>query len=124
MNGDFEFPPINTFYENYGTFTNNPYAGPSFQGWSIPTNNVDIVNPMIGWGASAFQGSQILDLVGYGSTGAVSQSFATNIGQQYQLTFAYSDNPGSGFTPQVRRAGRRLRARRDAWQPALGHDLP
>jgi hypothetical protein len=58
------------------------------------------VNPMVGWGASAFQGSQILDLVGYGNTGAVSQSFATTIGQKYQLTFAYSDNPGSGFTSQ------------------------
>ena len=101
VNGGFEFPSIgNTFYQNYGTFTNNPYAGPSFQGWSIPTNNVDIVNPMVGWGASAFQGSQILDLVGYGSTGAVSQSFTTTIGQTYQLTFAYSDNPGSGFTSQ------------------------
>jgi hypothetical protein len=101
VNGGFEFPSIgNVFYQNYGTFTNNPYAGPGFQGWSIPTNNVDIVNPMVGWGASAFQGSQIFDLVGYGSTGAVSQSFTTTIGQQYQLTFAYSDNPGSGFTSQ------------------------
>lgn len=100
VNGGFEFPSINTFYENYGAFTNNPYAGPSFQGWSIPTNNVDIVNPMIGWGASAFQGSQILDLVGYGSTGAVSQTFTTTPGQQYRLSFAYSDNPGSGFDAQ------------------------
>jgi hypothetical protein len=100
-NGDFEFPPINTFYQNYGAQTNSPYSGATFDtNWSIPTNNVDIVNPMIGWGASAFQGNQILDLVGYGSTGAVSQSFATNIGQQYQLSFAYSDNPGSGFTAQ------------------------
>jgi hypothetical protein len=102
VNGDFEFPPINTFYQNYGAQTNSPWSGATFDNnWSIPLNNVDIVNPMIGpWGAPAFQGNQILDLVGYGSTGAVSQSFATNIGQQYQLTFAYSDNPGSGFTPQ------------------------
>jgi hypothetical protein len=100
-NGGFELPPINTFYQNYGTQTNSPWSGATFDNnWSIPTNNVDIVNPIVGWGASAFQGTQILDLVGYGSTGAVSQSFATTIGQQYQLTFAYSDNPGSGFTSQ------------------------
>jgi hypothetical protein len=72
--GDFEFPPINTFYQNYGAQTNNPWSGATFDNnWSIPTNNVDIVNPMIGWGASAFEGNQILDLVGYGSTGGVAE---------------------------------------------------
>jgi uncharacterized protein DUF642/PEP-CTERM motif-containing protein len=97
VNGGFEFPPIgNVFYQNYGTFTNNPYAGPSFQGWAVTTNNVDIVNPIAGWNAPAYQGAQILDLVGYGSTGAISQSFATTPGQIYLLNFAYGNNPGSG----------------------------
>ena len=97
VNGGFEFPPIgDVFYQNYGTFTNNPYAGPSFQGWNITSNNVDIVNPIVGWNAPAFQGAQILDLVGYGSTGAISQAFTTTPGQSYLLTFAYGNNPGSG----------------------------
>jgi hypothetical protein len=98
VNGGFEFPSIgNVFYQNYGTFTNNPYAGPGFQGWTITLNNVDIVNPVAGpWNAPAFQGLQILDLVGYGSTGAISQSFTTTPGQTYLLTFGYSNNPGSG----------------------------
>jgi hypothetical protein len=97
VNGGFEFPSIGeVFYQNYGTFTNNPYAGPSFQGWNITTNNVDIVNPVVGWNAPAYQGVQILDLVGYGSTGAIAQSFTTTPGQSYLLTFAYGNNPGSG----------------------------
>ena len=98
VNGGFEFPSIgNVFYQNYGSFTNNPYAGPSFQGWDVTFNNVDIVNPMAGpWNAPAFEGVQILDLVGYGSTGAIEQSFTTTPGQSYLLTFAYGNNPGSG----------------------------
>lgn len=97
INGGFEFPSIgSTFYQNYGSFTDNPFAGPSFQGWDITLNNVDIVNPIVGWNAPAFEGLQILDLVGYGSTGAIAQSFTTTPGQSYLLTFGYGNNPGSG----------------------------
>lgn len=97
INGGFEFPSIgSTFYQNYGSFTDNPFAGPSFQGWDSTLNNVDIVNPIVGWNAPAFEGLQILDLVGYGSTGAIAQGFATTPGQQYLLTFAFGNNPTSG----------------------------
>src|SRR4051812_38058768 len=79
INGGFEVPSISdAFYQNYGVQTDNPYSGLTFDSaWSIPTNNVDIVNPIAGWNAPAYQGAQVLDLVGYGSTGAISQSFAT-----------------------------------------------
>jgi hypothetical protein len=99
VNGGFEFPSIGSeFYENYGTFTNSPFTGPSFQGWTVkPGTNVDIVNPSgIGaWGASAYAGSQILDLVGYGNTGGIQQKFTTVFGQTYAFSFAYANNPGS-----------------------------
>jgi hypothetical protein len=43
---------------------------------------------------NAYEGSQFLDLVGYGSTGAIYQDFTTAVGQFYRLTFAYANNPG------------------------------
>lgn len=98
VNGGFEFPSIgNIFYQNYGIQTNSPYSGLTFDSaWNITLNNVDIVNPIAGWNAPAFEGLQVLDLVGYGSTGAISQGFATTPGQQYLLTFAFGNNPTSG----------------------------
>lgn len=97
VNGGFEFNPVAGFYENYGTFSNNPYTGPFFQGWTITLNNVDLVNPLApgAWNAPAYEGSYLLDLVGYGNTGAISQTFNTLPGQQYLLQFAFGNNPGS-----------------------------
>jgi hypothetical protein len=99
VNGSFEVPFIGTdFYQNYGTFSNNPWAGPSFSGWTIkPGTNVDIVNPSgIGaWGAPAYDGAQILDLVGYGSDGGIQQKFSTVFGETYAFSFAYANNLGT-----------------------------
>jgi hypothetical protein len=100
VNGGFDFPTIGTdFYQNYGTFTDAPYTGPSFQGWTVkPGTNVDIVNPSNpgAWSASAYQGVQVLDLVGYGDTGGIQQKFATVFGQKYVFSFEYANNPGNG----------------------------
>ena len=92
-NGSFEDPVINTGYVNQ--------TPPSFPGWYVTTNNVDIVNPVDQWGAgaTAYAGSQVLDLVGFGGTGGISQSLATTAGQTYSLTFAYSNNPGGSANP-------------------------
>jgi hypothetical protein len=90
-NGGFEDPVLasGVFYQNMTS---------SFPGWTVTTNNVDIVNPIVGWGAPAAEGQQVLDLVGYGSTGGIaSTSFATTPGATYSFAFAYANNPG--FSP-------------------------
>lgn len=94
-NGSFETDVITfPFYENYGTGC-SANCGTSITGWTVTTNNVDLVSTIGGWPAPAYQGNQYLDLVGYGSTGGISQTFATAIGQRYNISFAYGNNPGS-----------------------------
>ena len=98
--GGFEMPNIgNQFYVSYGANQGSPYGGTSFYSgspWIInQSTSVDIVNTQIGWGAAAFEGSQVLDLVGFGSFGEISQQFQTVLGQKYTLTFAFGNNPGS-----------------------------
>ena len=99
VNGSFEDPVIiYPFYENFGPgCSGNCAPGPGvLPGWTITTNNVDIVSALPGgWPAPAKDGNQYLDLVGYGSTGGISQTFATTPGQKYNLSFAYGNNPGS-----------------------------
>jgi hypothetical protein len=88
VNGGFEDPVLGpgVFYQNQTT---------SFSGWTVTTNNVDIVNPTVGWSAPAAEGNQVLDLVGYGATGGIaSTSFATTIGTKYFFGFAYANNLG------------------------------
>lgn len=88
VNGGFENP----------TVPNNDYANvnvhiPSIPGWN--STNVDIVNNFLGFGA--YQGMNWLDLVGFGSTGSISQTFNTVSGRRYLLTFAYSHNSLGGL---------------------------
>lgn len=67
------------------------------------TPNVNLVNGTFGsnpFQNLAYQGVQYLDLVGEGGTGSISQTFATTIGQTYNLTFAYSHNLFDG-TPSA-----------------------
>ncbi|HLL27669.1 MAG TPA: DUF642 domain-containing protein [Xanthobacteraceae bacterium] len=99
QNGGFEDPAIATWYQNYGAHTNDPWSGPSFPGWSVVGNNVDIVSASFSpGGAPAYQGTQFLDLVGYGSTGDILQTFNTQAGKTYALSFAYGNNPWSTST--------------------------
>lgn len=70
------------------------HAVPADFGWSVPVNNVDIVangvyGPFLAGGAN-----YNLDLVGYGGTGAISQSINTVAGAQYTVTLDYSSNNG------------------------------
>ena len=88
VNGGFEDPVLGpgVFYQNEAT---------SFSGWTVAPNNVDIVNPTVGWGAPAAEGNQVLDLVGFGATGGIaSTSFATTINTKYFFGFAYANNLG------------------------------
>ena len=68
-------------------------------GWTA-TPNVNVVNGTFSStnGNLAAEGSQYLDLVGQGGTGSITQTFATNIGDVYYLTFDYSHNL---FNPAV-----------------------
>jgi Protein of unknown function (DUF642)/PEP-CTERM motif len=96
------------FYENYGagcsgncggaTFDTGATLGTPGSGWVVTTNNVDLVSTVGGWPATPKSGNQYLDLVGFGSTGAIAQSFATTFGKVYDVSFWYGNNPGSTTT--------------------------
>jgi Protein of unknown function (DUF642) len=93
VNGSFETPVIAP-----ASFLDFGVGGePAGFAWTVATNTVDIVsNGVFGWTGTAFDGVQWLDLVGFGSTGGIQQTFATTPGQQYTLSFAYGNNPGPG----------------------------
>ncbi len=102
VNGGFEnqtFPGTTFGYYNLGGGdATNPV--PAGFGWTVPINNVDLIDngaytPFLA-GGGAYQ----LDLVGNGSTGAISQSFATVLGQTYRVVLNYSAN-GSGRQAEV-----------------------
>ncbi|HEY2708172.1 MAG TPA: PEP-CTERM sorting domain-containing protein [Caulobacteraceae bacterium] len=119
VNGNFEatgFGGTTTYY-NIGTAPGTGGSGgpdhpiPSDFGWKVPTqvvddvvvNNVDIVaNNNLFAPKLTNGGAYVLDLVGYGSTGAIEQSIGTVANQLYNLTFEYSSNNGiNGPTAQV-----------------------
>jgi len=96
VNGSFETPVIPP-----ATFFDFGIGGePAGFAWTVTTNTVDIVSNGF-LGGTAFDGVQWLDLVGFGSTGGVEQTFVTTLGQQYTLSFAYANNPGPGVPVPV-----------------------
>ena len=110
VNGGFENPP--QVSPNFATF-NIPAGSTTITGWTIVQGNVDLTyavdyGPL---GNTLDPASvQDVDLIGDtngsgGVFGGLSQSFATTAGQEYQLTFDYSHNPGtassSGYAAQV-----------------------
>ena len=83
----------NSSYYNVGPApADHPVPGDF--GWSVTTNNVDIISYQTYGPAPKNGGSYGLDLVGYGSTGAIGQSISTIAGQKYNVSFDYSSNPG------------------------------
>jgi len=103
VDGGFETPvlgPSSPFYTNYGPVAGDPnYGGASFSpSWTIG-GNVDIVNSLPG-GWQPQSGNQSLDLVG-NVPGAISQIFATTVGQKYVLSFYYSNNGYSSPQPST-----------------------
>lgn len=88
-NGGFESPVLAP--ASYLNIT--PGTEPAGFGWTVFDAGVDVFsNGVLGSGIVAAAGVQALDLVGFGSTGGVSQSFATTAGTVYQLSFAYANN--------------------------------
>jgi len=96
VNGSFENPVIAfPFFENFGPGCTGNCAPGGLPGWTITTNNVDVVSALSGFPAPAADGVQYLDLVGFGSTGGIAQTFGTTPGTTYNLSFAFGNNPGS-----------------------------
>ena len=100
INGNFEVPV--QVGPNFATF-NIPAGSNLITGWTVVQGNVDLTTtanygPLTN---TLDPGSvQDVDLIGDsngsgGVFGGLSQSFATVVGQQYQLTFDYSHNPGT-----------------------------
>ena len=82
VNGGFE---SSTFTGPYTTFLAGSTA---LTGWTIGGDSVDLINTY--W--SPASGSYSLDLSG-NNDGTISQSFATTIGQKYQVSFSMAGNP-------------------------------
>lgn len=89
-NGGFESPVIAA-----ASFQNIVGGSePAGFGWLVVSNNVDVISTgVLGITSAMADGTQALDLVGFGSGGAIAQTFATTAGITYQLQFAYANNP-------------------------------
>jgi len=92
VNGGFETPGILP-HDHYTV-----QAGSTLiTGWTVASGTVDLVNPSCVCGLP-YEGQQWLDLNGE-LIGGIEQSFATDVGQAYELSFRYSNNP-TGSAPQ------------------------
>jgi hypothetical protein len=100
-NGGFEntgFGGTGSYYNVGTTGADNPVPGDF--GFAVPINNVDIIANGVFTSSLSGGGAYNLDLVGYGSTGSISQSFATILGKTYKVSVAYTQN-GGGKTADV-----------------------
>lgn len=86
-NGSFE---LGTFV-NDGNGTDSFSAGPTaITGWAAVGRQVSWIQTPNPWGLSAQDGTHFLDLTGYNTGapfGGVTQTIATTVGQQYDLSF-------------------------------------
>jgi hypothetical protein len=86
-NGSFE---LGTFVDD-GNGTDSFNAGPTtITGWTAVGRQVSWIQSPNPWGLSAQDGNHFLDLTGYATGapfGGVTQTFATIVGQQYDLSF-------------------------------------
>jgi choice-of-anchor C domain-containing protein len=63
----------------------------SLAGWAVTSGNIDH-GPTACWGITAGEGDYLVDLLGWGSAGTISQSFATEAGASYSLGFLFGGN--------------------------------
>jgi choice-of-anchor C domain-containing protein len=85
VNGSFENPQIS------GNWVQYQAGSTDIVGWNVTFGNIDIVQTE--W--QAFDGIQSIDLVGY-VIGKLEQTIPTVSGNQYEVTFVYSNNWGNG----------------------------
>lgn len=89
VNGSFESPVLTVPSFKFDLLPGDP----TITGWTITTGSVDLITDTCCGAADT--GHQFIDLVGTLSTGGLSQQFATVANQTYNLSFAYSNNPGA-----------------------------
>ncbi len=89
QNGSFEDPVVALSGPQAYLY---PGPNPPLTGWTVPSGSVDLTQPGV-WNAA--DGNQSIDLDGF-AAGSLRQTLATVPGQQYQVTFKYSSNPGDG----------------------------
>jgi hypothetical protein len=100
MNGSFETPIVSG-----GGFTNFPVGSGALTGWTVfgPAGQaVSIVSGSFSQAGVSFpaqDGAQWVDLTGFNnnSTEGVSQSVATTVGHQYQLSYFIGNTTGGGI---------------------------
>ena len=97
-NGSFE--DIGTgIPEGWGGLTYYAGGPVALPGWSISTGSVDLTTSASFWGP-AYDGNYSLDINGW-DPGTISQSFATVIGQLYNVSFAYGRNVAGAPDPAL-----------------------
>jgi hypothetical protein len=106
LNGDFEIG--GTLQDGYYTMDPaGPFVAPAPDGlpfniqynaviddfgWTITENNIDLVSNRLYAVGLAKGGENHLDLIGVGSTGAISQTFTTTAGRPYEVRIDYARN--------------------------------
>jgi hypothetical protein len=100
--GDFPGTGSQGYYNLGPAGSGADHAVPADFDWSVTQNNVDIIDYAVYGPAPTGGGQYGLDLVGYGSTGEISQTLATVAGETYTVSFDYKNNPGvTGPTANV-----------------------
>lgn len=125
VNGNFEADQFggNYGYYNVGTQTGangGDHAIPADFGWIVSNGNVDLVYNGDYGPHNPNGGSNVLDLVGYGSTGEISQSINTVAGRVYNVSLDYTGNSGvAGFKADLLAGGASVGALTStgAWSP-------
>ena len=90
VNGSFEDGP------NPGSFATYGSGSTAVTGWTVSSGSIDYIGSY--W--TAQDGARSIDLAG-NSPGAISQSFATTIGQAYRITYWIGRNPDGGANPRT-----------------------
>ena len=89
VNGSFEDPQISSYFQTVNA------GAPTITGWVVSGVSVDIVNQNFAPGYPARDGNQMIDLSGTPGPGRIDQSFSTNVGETYVVSFSGSANSGA-----------------------------
>lgn len=94
VNGSFEDTPVSS-----NSFQNVVAGNGFITGWTVTGTSVDVIAGPSTWIAQ--DGNQSIDLAGTPGPGAVGQSFATTIGQDYEVSFYLGSNHQGGGDKSV-----------------------
>jgi choice-of-anchor C domain-containing protein len=104
INGSFEEGP------EPGMFKPLDVGSTAIKGWTVTRGQIDYIGAF--WQAA--DGKRSIDLHGSPGYGGIAQTFATDKGQKYRVTFALSCTPGTGEKKiAVRAAGKKSEFRCD-----------